>query len=150
MICTSNRSMCRWLSVFSHSTSLMNYVDQPLDHAQGLRLSASKKGKSSSILLFERRREEKEDFACSERDVVPDSYRTSRNRSYALISPVFVPLLKDYAVVLPPQMKLPPMTLGLRPSTRICLWNASQASSCFRDQTRRVYTIWYRGREPEN
>ena len=40
---------------------------QPLDHAQGLRLSASEKRKSSSILLAKRRIKEKEGFACSER-----------------------------------------------------------------------------------
>jgi|GEM_PF-3502740 len=62
MIRTSNRSMCRSLSSVSPSTPLMDSVCQ---------LSALEKEKSSSILLFERRKEEKEDFACSERDEFP-------------------------------------------------------------------------------
>jgi len=45
-----------------HSATLMNFVGQ---------LSALEKEKSSSILLFERRKEENEGFACSERNEVP-------------------------------------------------------------------------------
>jgi len=55
---------------FSLSTSLKDYVVQPLDHAQGPRLSGSEKGKSSSVLLFERRMHESKVFACPERNPV--------------------------------------------------------------------------------
>ena len=75
MICTSYRSMFRSLSVvtaFSHSMSLMDLVVQPSTLLTDLvcQPSAQKKEKSSSILLFERRKEEKEGFACSERNKV--------------------------------------------------------------------------------
>jgi len=57
------------LIAFSLSTSLGDFVGQQsaFRSSQGFRLSASEKGKSSTILLFERRTEEKEGYACSER-----------------------------------------------------------------------------------
>jgi len=55
------------LSAYRDRSRTMSFSCQPLDHAQGLRLSASEKRKSSSILLAQRRNKEKEGFACSER-----------------------------------------------------------------------------------
>jgi hypothetical protein len=67
---------------------------QPFDHAHGLRLSAFERRKFSSVLLFKRRKEEK------------------KGSLVCLISPVFVPLLTDYAVVLPPQNEAPTNDVG--------------------------------------
>ena len=66
MICTSYRSMFNSLSV------VIAFSVQPFDFAHGPCLSAisSEIKKSSSFLLFERRKEEKEGFACSERNKV--------------------------------------------------------------------------------